>query len=65
MTTVKGKHVKKYENLVKKHTKAGGDPNNITAVDKIRWIMNLSLKELSDNQKNLLSKGMNFTITPK
>ena len=35
--------------------------NNV--VDKERWIINLSDKELSESQKALLSKGMKFSIT--
>ena len=34
-------------------------------VDKDKWIVNLSDKQLSDNEQSLLIKGMKFAITPK
>jgi hypothetical protein len=36
-----------------------------SVVDKNRWVMNVSSKELSDTEVSVLKKGLNFAITPK
>lgn len=64
MTTAKERHLKKFENLVNKQN-ARKEQDNQSELDKSRWIMNLSTKELTNDQTKLLSKGMNFSITPK
>ena len=33
-------------------------------VDKTNWVINLSSRSLSDAEKALLKKGLNFTVTP-
>ena len=33
-------------------------------VDKINWVINLSSRSLSDAEKALLKKGLNFAVTP-
>ena len=63
MTSVKERHVRKFNCLVAKTARI--DQANKTIVDKERWIMNLSDKVLSETEISLLSKGMNFSITPK
>ena len=59
MTSVKERHLKKLTNL-NKTTNLNDDTN----VDKSKWIINLSSKQLSDQEKDLLAKGMNFCLTP-
>ena len=35
-----------------------------TDIDTNRWVMNLSDKQISDDEWSILSKGLNFAITP-
>ncbi|XP_057292500.1 uncharacterized protein LOC130621201 [Hydractinia symbiolongicarpus] len=35
-----------------------------TGIDKSKWIVNLSNRQLTTEETNLLSKGMNFCMTP-
>ena len=37
----------------------------ITTFDKSRWVKNLSNRQLSSTEIELLSKGMNFSTAPK
>ena len=59
LTSVKERHLKKFTNL-NKTTNVNDDTN----VNKNKWMINLSTKQLSDQEKDLLAKGMNFCITP-
>ena len=34
-----------------------------TDIDTNRWVMNLSDRQISDDERSILSKGLNFTIT--
>ena len=63
MTAVKERHVQKFERL--QAGKASDDGIGENFVDKDKWVINLSSKQLTENEKNLLSKGMKFAITPK
>ena len=36
-----------------------------TDIDTNRWVMNLSDKQISDDEWSILSKGLNFAITPR
>ena len=64
MTFVKRRHLKKIDNLFNK-THDCNELNSKPSVDKSRWVMNLSGNVLSEQENSLLSKGMNFSITPK
>ena len=35
-----------------------------TGIDTNRWVMNLSDRQISDDEQSILSKGLNFAITP-
>ena len=35
-----------------------------TDIDTNRWVMNLSDRQISDDKRSILSKGLNFAITP-
>ena len=35
-----------------------------TDIDTNRWVMNLSDRQISDDERSILSKGLNFAITP-
>ena len=39
-------------------------PVDTPYVDKTNWVINLSSRSLSDAEKALLKKGLNFTVTP-
>ena len=39
-------------------------PVDTPYVDKANWVVNLSSRSLSDAEKALLKKGLNFTVTP-
>ena len=60
MNTSKERQLNKFNRLVsrKDNQTRTGD-----IVDKDRWIINLSDKQLSESQKSLLEKGMKFSIT--
>ena len=64
ITSVKRRHLKKFDKLFNK-THDCNELNSKPSVDKSRWVLNLSGKVLSEHENSLLSKGMNFSITPK
>ena len=39
-------------------------PVDTLYVDKTNWVINLSSRSLSDAEKALLKKGLNFAVTP-
>ena len=39
-------------------------PVDTPYVDKANWVVNLSSRSLSDAEKTLLKKGLNFAVTP-
>ena len=36
-----------------------------STIDKSEWVVNLSTKALSPHEKDLIEKGLNFSVTPK
>jgi hypothetical protein len=36
-----------------------------SSIDTNRWVLNLSKHQISEEEKNLLSKGLNFAVTPQ
>ena len=62
MSQVRERHVKKFNDLLRQNDKAADDQNKV--VDKDRWIINLSNRDLSSNEKSLLSRGLNFCLAP-
>jgi len=57
------RQVDKFDNLLfKSQNNAMSDANTQT---RKRWIVNISKKELSEAERSVLSKGLNFAITPE
>ena len=61
----KERQVQKFERLLTRKEKENHNNVMEKVVDKDKWIINLSEKQLSDGAKSLLLKGMKFAITPK
>ena len=60
---VKNRHLKKFNNLLKKHLHQQPPAEN--TIDKSKWIVNLSSKTLTPAEENLLQNGVNYSITPQ
>ena len=59
--TVKDRQRRKYE-TIRSHNNQISE--NIPCIDKSRWVINISSKEISENELNVLKKGLNFAATP-
>ena len=57
----KGRH-KKFERLLEAKKKQEASTDEVITNDS--WVINLSHTELNTQQKNVLVKGLNFTISP-
>ena len=62
---------RKFEKLKQKHLSANDDVNTITKIQeqeekaiKEKWVVNLSDRSLTEDETSLLSKGLNFAISP-
>ena len=61
----KQRHIGKYERLKNKSTTVSEVKDTSTPHDNTdRWVVNLSDKQLTDAEKGLLAKGLNFSVTP-
>ena len=60
---VKNRHLKKFNNLLKKHQDQ--QPPTENTIDKSKWIVNLSSKTLTPAEENLLQNGLNYSSTPQ
>ena len=61
--TTKDRHKQKFEKLTPEK-QAIVSPVDTPYVDKANWVVNLSSRSLSDAEKALLKKGLNFAVTP-
>ena len=59
----KDRHKQKFEKLVREK-QATVSPVDTPFVDKADWVLNLSSRSLSDAEKALLKKGLNWTNIP-
>ncbi|XP_057290838.1 uncharacterized protein LOC130613523 [Hydractinia symbiolongicarpus] len=59
MRSIKDRHLKKFNKI---NDRFNDDAQ--TGIDKSKWIVNLSNRQLTTEETNLLSKGMNFCMTP-
>ena len=60
---MKNRHLKKFNNLPKKHQHQ--QPPTENTIDKSKWIVKLSSKTLTPAEENLLQNGLNYSITPQ
>ena len=58
----KKRHVRKFDELIRK-SKVTQSATNIT--DKKKWVINMSPRQLTHTETDLLVKGLNFSITSK
>ena len=65
MELSKVRQVKKYDRLKARKEKEDGLTDQNKVVDRNRWVLNLSDKQLNDSEISLLSKGMKFAMTQK
>ena len=56
-------HKQKFEKQIGEK-QATVSPVDTPYVDKTNWVVNLSSRSLSDAEKALLKKGLNFAVTP-
>ena len=50
---------------VKKHgQQAETPPQTVDSIDQSKWVINLSSHDIKEDEKELLEKGMNYSITP-
>ena len=61
--TTKDRHKQKFEKLTPEK-QAIVSAVDTPYVDKANWVVNLSSRSLSDAEKALLKKGLNFAVTP-
>ena len=59
---IKKRHIQKFDELISKN-KITQSATNIT--DKKKWVINMSSRQLTHIETDLLSKGLNFSITSK
>ena len=59
---IKKRHIRKFNELISKN-KVTQSATNIT--DKKKWVINMSSKQLTHIETDLLAKGLNFSITSK
>ena len=60
---MKNRHLKKFNNLLKKHQHQ--QPPTENTIDKSKWTVNLSSETLTPAEENLLQNGLNYSITPQ
>ena len=60
---VKNRHLKKFNNLVKKHQHQ--QPPTENTIEKSKWIVNLPSKSFTPAEENLQQNGLNYSITPQ
>ena len=60
-TKTKRRHLEKFTRLEASY-KRTNDAHNISKKDK--WVINLSDKDLSEDQHAILSRGLNYAVTP-
>ena len=66
MAVTKERYLKKYTTLsTQDQQKQVAELQNQITADKFKWVVNLSTKTLSPHEKDLLEKGLNFSVTPK
>ena len=58
----KRRHIRKFNELINKN-KVTQSATNIT--DKKKWVINMSSRQLTHIETDLLAKGLNFSITSK
>ena len=58
----KKRHIRKFNELISKN-KVAQSATNIT--DQKKWVINMSLRQLTHVKTDLLAKGLNFSITSK
>ena len=58
----KKRHIRKFNELISKN-KVTQSATNIT--DKKKWVINMSSRQLTHIETDLLAKGLNFSITSK
>ena len=59
-TTIEARHAKKFTNLSKET-----DTDQSTPINKDNWVVNLSNKPLSSDERSILEKGPKFAPTPR
>ena len=59
----KKRHIRKFNELISKNKVTQSSATNIT--DKTKWVINMSSRQLTHYETNLLAKGLNFSITSK
>ena len=59
---IKKRHIRKFNELISKN-KVTQSATNIT--DKKKWVINMSSRQLTHIETDLLAKGLNFSITSK
>ena len=59
----KDRHKQKFEKLIREK-QAAVSPVDTPYVDKANWVVSLSSRSLSDAEKALLKRGLNFTVIP-
>ena len=60
MISTKERHLNKFNRIMEHKT-----DSNTTNINTSKWIINLSSKELTTEEKSVLSKEMNYCVTPK
>ena len=65
MAVTKERHLKKYMTLLTQdQQRQAAELQNQITTDKSKWVINFSTKTLSPHEKDLLEKGLNFSVTP-
>ena len=59
----KQQQMDKYERL-ERQQEIQLDENEDTTIDRNRWVMNLSSRNITNSENSVLQKGLNFAITP-
>ena len=61
----KSRQRQKFERLLSKEETRSPTTNiGDTNIDQTKWVMNLSDRPLSDSERSVLMKGLNFSVTP-
>ena len=61
----KSRKRQKFERLLtKEETRSPTTNIGNTNIDQTKWVMNLSDRPLSDSERSVLMKGLNFSVTP-
>ena len=61
----KGRQQDKFASLISKSKKNNPSEPDLSGTQIKRWVVNLSKYKLNQDQTNVLSKGLNFAITPQ